>query len=143
MIVYKDENLKPVKWTVWSVCYDLKSSEDCVINPWEIKTIQLGIKTDFGWKMYWRSSLPKKWLMFAIWVWIIDEDYRWEVMATLYNITNKPVEIKKYDRITQAEFLSNDTMICDEDMFDNFEKYFPTERWTWWVGSTDLINKKQ
>lgn len=135
-IVYIDNYLKPTKSTEWSMCYDLKSSESITIMPWEVKIVPLWFKTDFWWKMYGRSSLPKKWLMFIIWVWIIDSDYRWEILACLYNFSKESVVINYWDRLTQAEFPEWVEFIEDELLFDGWDIKTPTARWVWWYWST-------
>jgi dUTPase len=59
-VVTWHEDLKPVKGTPGALCWDLKSAENAVIEPGQIKIVKLGIKTNFAWKLYSRSSLPIK-----------------------------------------------------------------------------------
>lgn len=135
-IVYKNPKYKPVKSTEWSMCYDLFAAQHLILNPWEVKTIWLWIKTNFWWKMYWRSSLPKQWLVFIIWVGIIDSDYRWEALACLYNFTDCIIDIHPWSRVTQAEFPEWVEFIYDELLFDGWDIKTPTGRWVWWYWST-------
>ena len=140
IVISFDQKYLPTKWTPESLCWDLKAWESVKIKPGEIKLVRLWIKTDFTWKLYARSSLPlKKWLILANSVGIIDKDYRQEVKAMLWNITDKEVEIKDWERICQMEiyweFMPKPSMLVDEDLFDNWEKENPTER-KWGFGST-------
>ncbi len=138
-VISYDENLLPMKGTSNSLCLDLKSAENVVINPGEVKLVWLGIKTDFAWKLYVRSSLPlKKGLMLANSVGIIDADYRNEAKAMLYNFTDTPVEIKRWERIAQMEVIWDDCeliKLVDKNLYDNWEKENVTER-QWGFGST-------
>ena len=138
VVTYNIE-LVPEKWTEKSLCYDLRSAEDIIINPWEVKVVKLWIKTNFAWRLYSRSSLPlKKYLMVANGVWIIDEDYRNEAGVILYNFWKEPVEISFWERLCQMEIVDwgdIEDVIVDHDTFENWEKIEKSER-TWWFGST-------
>ena len=139
IIVTFDDILKPEKRTSWSLCYDLVAADSKVINPWKCKIIPLGIKTNFAWKLFIRSSLPlKKNLMLANSVWIIDDDYRDEAWAILYNFWSTSIEVKFWERIAQMEVLcwDNIEIIVDKDLFENRKILKKTDR-KWWFGSTD------
>lgn len=138
-IVTWHQDLKPTKWTSWALCWDLKAAEDTIIKSWEIKIVKLGIKTNFAWKLYSRSSLPiKKGLIIANGVGIIDEDFRHEAGIILYNPTARDVEIKFWERLAQMEVLWWEEwleILVDKDLFERWEEVSPTER-KWWFGST-------
>ena len=138
VVTYNPE-LIPEKWTPQSLCYDLKSAEDIVINPQEVKVVKLWIKTNFAWRLYSRSSLPlKKKLMVANWVWIIDEDYRNEAWVILYNFWTEPVEISFWERLCQMEIIDHEDIkdiIVDHETFENWAEIEKSER-QWWFGST-------
>lgn len=64
-----------------------------------------------------RSSLPKRGLFLANGIGIVDEDYSGnndELKAAVYNFTDKPVEIKKGDRIVQVIILPYDKVEWQE-----------------------------
>lgn len=64
-----------------------------------------------------RSSLPKRGLMVANGVGLIDEDYSGnndELTAFLYNFTDEPVTVEKGDRLVQALILPVDRVEWDE-----------------------------
>jgi len=139
IIITKDEWLMVGKWTIESTCYDLKSSEDLTIKPFEVKLVWTGVKTNFANKIYARSSLPyKKGLMLANAVGVIDSDYTWEIKAQLYNFTHKDVTISKYERIVQMEVWEEWKVVLEvnDDKYDNWSELNDTERWEWWFGST-------
>ena len=139
IIITEDEWLMVSKWSLWATCYDLKSSEDVTIKSWEIKLVWTWVKTNFANKIYARSSLPyKKGLMLANSVWIIDEDYAWEIKAPLYNFTYKDVTISKYERIVQMEVWSEWRVVLEvnKDKYNKWDELNDTERWEWWFWST-------
>ena len=65
-----------------------------------------------------RSSLPlKKGLSFPHGIGIIDQDYcgpEDEVKIQVLNLTDKPVQIAKGDRIAQAVFVKMETALFEE-----------------------------
>jgi len=138
-LVTYDFTLFPEMGSKYSTCLDLKSAEDITINPSEVKLVWLWVKTNFASKIYVRSSLPlKKGLMLANSVWIIDEDYRGEIKAMLYNFTDKAVEIKQWERIIQMEPEKDDIIdfIVDKETYEKWDKWEDTERWAGGFGST-------
>ncbi len=137
-IIAKSPDLLPTRWTEHSYCLDLRASEFTAIEPWEVKLIPLWIKTNFMCMIYARSSLPiKKGLILANWVWVIDEDFRWELMAQVYNISDYPVTIKKWERIAQLDTKNADyDIIIDDDQYSKWNELEPSFRWEWWFWST-------
>lgn len=108
--------------TPGSVAFDLSPSEDTVIPPHEIRLVPTGlvICTPTGriFVIAARSSTPlKKGLMIANGIGIIDQDYCGpddEIKLQLLNFTDKPVLIKKGDRIAQGLFLTLDRVEWEE-----------------------------
>lgn len=155
LICTYDENLLPVRKTPESIWWDIKTSEDFTLQPWELKLIPSWIKTvmPVWWccKIYARSSLPcKNWLMLWNSVALIDSDYRWEYFMQIYNFTDKPISIEKYTRLCQLEFAPHHwwennfwsekipwiEVKIDKDCFDNFADLYPSERGAWGLWST-------
>jgi dUTP pyrophosphatase len=155
LICTYDENLLPVRKTPESIWWDIKTSEDFTLQPWELKLIPSWIKTvmPVWWccKIYARSSLPcKNWLMLWNSVALIDSDYRWEYFMQIYNFTDKPISIEKYTRLCQLEFAPHHwwennfwsekipwiEVKVDKDCFDNFADLYPSERGAWGLWST-------
>lgn len=85
---------------------DLRSAEDAVILPGGRETIGTGIhielpKGTVGYVMP-RSGLAKKYGITVLNApGVVDEGYRGEIMATIYNAGFAPFEIRKGDRIAQ------------------------------------------
>ena len=155
LICTYDENLLPEKKTPEAIAWDIKTSTDFTLQPWELKLIPSWIKTVMPvgrcCKIYARSSLPcKVWLMLANSVALIDSDYRGEYFLQIYNFTNKPISIDKYTRICQLEFaphhrwdhnfwsehIPSIEMKVDAEEYENFAERYPSERWAGWLGST-------
>jgi len=122
-IFRKDKSVSiPDYQTAGSVAFDLSPSEDAVIPPHEIRLIPTGlvICTPPGHMLVIaaRSSTPlKKGLMIANGIGIVDQDYCGpddEIKLQLFNFTDKPVEIKKGDRIAQGLFLKLDRIEFEE-----------------------------
>lgn len=139
----------PYKTTPWAVCYDLKITEDCIIEPWKVRLAPTWVKSSLpAWrwiKVYARSSLPVKlWLFVANSVWIIDADYRWEIKVELCSLS-EIVELKAWTRIAQLEILPYYVewksfpicetpaleMIVNAEIYEEFEKYYPSDRGEW------------
>jgi dUTP pyrophosphatase len=134
----------PQYQTPGSVAFDLASSQDMVIAPRDIQLIPTGlvITTPPGFMLMLasRSSLPlKKGLTMANCVGIVDQDYcgpQDEIKIQAINLTEKPVEIKKGERVAQAMFVSIGRAILEEAVefqatesrggFGSTEGYAPT-----------------
>jgi len=105
-----------------SAAFDLASSEDAVIAPKEIKLLHTGLiveaPKDHFLLISARSSLPKKkGLTVAQGIGIVDRDYSGpedEIRLQVYNFTDKPVAVKKGERLAQGIFLEADKVEWDE-----------------------------
>lgn len=108
--------------TSGSVAFDLSPSEDTIIPPHEIRLLPTGlvICTPPGHMLVVaaRSSTPlKKGLMVANGIGIVDQDYcgpEDEIKLSFYNFTDKPVEVKKGERLAQGLFLALDRIEWEE-----------------------------
>ena len=106
--VYKPLPL-PEYHTEGAVAFDLYSRVDDTLAPKERKLVPANfvIEVPKGHVLLIaaRSSTPKKGLMLANSVGIIDQDFHGpddEFRLWLYNVTDAPVEVKRGDRIAQA-----------------------------------------
>ena len=122
-IFRKDSSVPlPVYQTAGSVAFDIAPSEDAVIPPHEIIRVPTGLTicTPPGHMLLIaaRSSTPmRKGLMIANGIGIVDQDYCGpgdEIKLQLLNFTDKPVEIKKGDRLAQGLFLTIDRVEWEE-----------------------------
>lgn len=144
----------PYRATQWSIWYDLKVAEFCIVKEWEVSLAPTWVKLSlplWWWvKIYARSSLPvKMWLMVANSVWVIDSDYRWELKVELISIKWEK-ELEVWTRIAQLEicpyfvewepFSISETpkieTVVDINTYDNFEKIYPSNRGVWGFWST-------
>ncbi len=116
---WEDKNINlPVRKTKYSAGYDIEAGEDTIIpsfkkgmKPTLVKT---GLKSymldDEVLLLYNRSSNPKKGLILANSVGVIDKDYYGNsdndghIMFAFFNIKDEDIEIKKGDTIGQAIF---------------------------------------
>ena len=87
---------------------DLYVPADIVFSAGEKKLVSMGVKgvvmSTSGPANYWmlpRSSISKTGLMLCNSVGVIDRSYRGELMAFLWNTTDKPVSLSRGDRVVQ------------------------------------------
>ena len=87
--------------------YDLYCSETVEILPHSVGTLDFKIRCSpsfqrvSGYYLYPRSSISKTPLMMANSVGIIDHGYRGNIMAKVYNTSDKVYEVKKGERLFQ------------------------------------------
>lgn len=142
VIIYVDGEKIPVRATPWSLGFDLFASEDITIGSKSVAVVGLGIKMNFNAIVAARSSIWKKWVMIANGVGIIDEDYRGEVKAPLFNFKDCNVNISKGDKLCQIiipkeEEWDLEIRAVSREEFDNRWVENPTERGEGGIGSTD------
>ena len=118
---YKDKDVHiPVRSTRNSAGYDIESAEDTKIPVFKNGVKPTLVKT--GLKAYFepteallllnRSSGPKKGLVLANSVGLVDSDYynnpdnEGHIMFSFYNVSDEELTIKKGDRIGQAVFIN-------------------------------------
>lgn len=112
----------PKYQTEESAAFDIAVNEDMVLQPKEIKLVKTGliIEAPHGHflAIMARSSAPrKKGITVPQAVGVIDRDFSGpedEIMLQLINFTDKPVELKKGERIAQGLFLPVDRVEWDE-----------------------------
>lgn len=99
----------PQYQTPGSVCFDIYSREDRVIEPgaWLPIPSNLIVEVPKGYALIIaaRSSLTKKGLRLSNAIGVIDQDFHGpkdEIGVPLYNFTDRPVEIKKGERLAQG-----------------------------------------
>lgn len=111
----------PKYQTSGAAAFDLYARSQVTIAPHQVEKVPLNIALQLP-KDYWallaaRSSLHKKGLIMANAIGIGDYDYRGdedEYHAALYNLTGKPVTIKKGERIVQMIILQREQVKFDE-----------------------------
>lgn len=135
----------PQKYSAEAVGRDLKNAESCSITAGEIKLIPTGIKIFLpigrSARIVARSGLPlKTGLLLANSIGIIDSDYRGEYLMQLYNPSKETVTIPAGTRLCQVFFEPNWAQIqypisfpqiktlIDEEVYQNFEQHYPSQR---------------
>lgn len=105
-----------------AACFDLICRETVTIPPHKIKAVaqNIAVKVPNGHALllFTRSSTPHKvGLMLANGVGVVDPFYCGdddENLAFLLNITDKPVTVKKGDRVVQAMVIKTEEVTWDE-----------------------------
>lgn len=106
--IVSDRGQIPTKAHSTDACYDLRSVEDCVIEPGKTKLVDTGIQIALpkGYEAQIRSrsglALKKGIIVFNT-PGTIDADYRNNVGVILRNASHEPFEIKVGDRIAQMK----------------------------------------
>lgn len=107
--------------TSGACCFDIACVEDVVIQPREIVDLPtglvFGIPEGYMLLVAARSSTPPKGVQMPHGVGIIDQDFcgpEDELKIRLVNFTEKPVALKKGDRVCQAGFVRIDRAVWDE-----------------------------
>jgi len=104
---------KPERSTSASAGYDFHASEDVIIRPNEFGVVPTDVRAHFpptiGLVLMNRSSTPrKKKLLLTNGVGLIDSDYEntgLDIKFEYWNISNKPVTVKKGERLGQGIFV--------------------------------------
>lgn len=130
-----NQEFLPTKKTEGSAGLDCFSNETVLIEPKKVEMVPLGFKMELRSSQYFsmlvaRSSLQKKGLMLANNVGIIDNDYRGEVMAAIWNFSTKDAIINKGERIAQLVILPQTPIYVEPGIVN------VTERNTGGFGST-------
>jgi len=102
----------PAYQTAGSVAFDLSTRVDATIQPGEVVLLpaNLVVEVPNGYVLLiaGRSSLPKRGLVLANSIGVIDQDYHGpqdELRLQLRNITDVPVTVKRGDRLAQGFFV--------------------------------------
>ena len=111
----------PKHQTDGAAAFDLTARETVTIAPRELGFVPLNvaIETPPGYFLLIaaRSSTPKRGLMKANGIGIIDPDFAGdgdEIKSTYYNFTDKPVTIEKGERIAQGIFIKTTEFSWEE-----------------------------
>lgn len=114
---------------------DLKSSEDCILEPFKVRMVDAGftcmIPSQYHAKICARSSMGKKGIIIPNAPGIVDSGYLGRICVLLLNTTNEPYEIKRGDRIAQWLIESNTVY-----SFEKVDSFTATERGAGGFGST-------
>ncbi len=119
-----DKELLPKRETEGAAGYDLKCSEEIVIQPGEIGMVKTGLKAymqqgEVLLLMDRSSNKRKLGIVLINSVGVIDKDYynnagnEGHIMAQMQNTTNKPVTIPYGTRMVQGVFVNH--LITDSD----------------------------
>lgn len=116
------EAIIPEYHTSESAAFDLAILEDVTVMPGELKLLGTGLVIEAPEGHFLliasRSSLPyKKGLNLANGIGVIDRDYSGpndEIKMMVKNFTDKPVELKKGDRVAQGIFVRVDQVEWEE-----------------------------
>ena len=100
------------------VGFDLYLPSDQIIQPFETKFINLGIRIEYkkddgiyyGYHLYPRSSISKTKIRLANSVGIIDPNYRGNLIAAVDNISNEIQVLKQGERYFQLVFVRMDKL---------------------------------
>lgn len=118
-----DKSLElPQYQTPESAAFDLATNEDAIIAPKEIKLLKTGLVVEAPENHFLmiapRSSLPRnKGLSIPQSIGIVDRDYSGpedEILLQVYNFTDRPVTVKKGERLAQGIFLNADHVDWEE-----------------------------
>lgn len=130
-----DDSFIPSVEVAESAGADLKSSEDCVLEPFKVRMVDAGfvcmIPAGYHAKICARSSMGKKGIIIPNAPGIVDSGYLGRICVLLLNTTNEPYEIKRGDRIAQWLIESN---TCYS--FEKVNDFKATERGAGGFGST-------
>lgn len=140
-----DEECDLYLGTELSGCVDLRSRETVILEPFRVTMIPLGVsiskeyidKTcdadEWFLAMFIRSSVAAKGIILVNSVGVIDLDYYDEMKAMLMNLTDKPIEIKRGERIVQTTLLHT----AGTEVFDAIT----SNKRTGGIGSTNNITE--
>ena len=110
--IFSSNNTLPKYHTEGSVAFDISTNCDTKIVAQSMVYLPTGLIIEvpegFGLFIFARSSLPKRGLMLANSVGIIDNDFHGkndEIKLIVYNFTDKIVSVKNEERIAQGIFI--------------------------------------
>jgi dUTP pyrophosphatase len=112
----------PKYHTSESAGFDLAAKTDVIVQPGEVFKIPTGLVIEAPSGHFLliaaRSSLPlKKGLAMANGIGVVDPDYAGptdEISIIVHNFTNKPVEVKKGERLAQGIILPVNQVVWEE-----------------------------
>ena len=99
-----NEAIPPTTVSVRAAGFDLFSAHDIIIPPMGKGLVHTGLQIQVPHGHYGRIA-PRSGLALRHFIdtgaGVVDEDFRGEVCALLFNFSNKPFKIKKGDRVAQ------------------------------------------
>lgn len=118
--------------------FDTYCAGSVTIEPHTWGLVSLGVRiqslgSDWYPTLHVRSSLPKRGLMLANGIGIIDQGYTGDIKACLLNFTDKPVFIPYGAKICQLVF-----MPVFKEQLRPVVDFEPTERNSWGFGSSGV-----
>ena len=138
-IIYVKGTPMPERGTERSWGIDLFTSEDRTIGWQSVGVIGLWVKTNFACQLVARSSLWKNNVIFVNGIGIIDEDYRGELKAPLFNFKPFNVNIFKHQKVAQILIDPDEEVEIKEVSQEEFDLWWttnPTGRGEGGIGST-------
>lgn len=138
-IIYVKWTPTPERGTARSWGIDLFTSEERTIGWQSVWVVGLWVKTNFACQVVARSSLWKNNVIFANGVGIIDEDYRGELKAVLFNFKTFNVNIFKHQKVAQLLIDPDEEVEIKEVSQEEFDLWWatnPTGRGEGGIGST-------
>ncbi len=97
--------------------FDLYMPDDCIIEPFSTKLVDLGISCEYlkqniscGYILACRSSIYKTKIRLANSIGIIDPNYRGNILAAVDNISDQEQILKKGERYFQLIFIQMDNL---------------------------------
>lgn len=121
----------PTKGTEKATCYDMYLPKDVIVprglqNPTRIPLgIKMEIPKGYDVRLHLRSSVARDYhLIMANSVGIVDEDFRGELTAYVYNLGNYPIFLKEEQRVFQFELQKKDNYDVEfvSDISDETER---------------------
>ena len=124
----------PTQNTSTDAWYDLFSTENYVLRPWERKLIKTNISCAIDHWYYGRIA-PRSGLAYKHGIdtlaWVIDAWYRWDIGVILINFGTDDFKIKIWDKI--AQFIIEKCHYVERIEVNDLDK---TERNEWWFWSS-------
>ena len=139
VIIYVKWTPRPERGTSRSWWIDLFTSEERAIGWQSVAVVGLWVKTNFACQVVARSSLWKNNVIFANGIGIIDEDYRGELKAVLFNFKTFNVNIFKHQKVAQLLIDPDEEVEIREVSQEEFDLWWesnPTGRGEGGIGST-------
>jgi dUTP pyrophosphatase len=94
--------------------YDLRASEEVVINPREVVKVRTGVFLSMGDNYYaqvsLRSSIGSLGLCMPHGIGVIDSDYHGEVIILVVNLMDHPIGIGRFERVANLIFCKKDSV---------------------------------
>jgi len=144
IICAKHEDVKPER-KYDALFYDFKAAEETAIESGKWMKIPLGCKVAMP-KDCFMEIRPRSGLSLKHGITVlnapgtVDSDFRGELCAILINHSQETYKVEKGERVCQALFSKHEDYLINiwvnDEVFDDFENEFPSERGSGGFGST-------